>query len=166
MSFTSTPRGARLARRLASHRLDAWGYPYESDTNATVTLIVAELVTNAVTHGRVPGRDFRLDLTLDHALGLVRVEVTDTRDDRLPPGPPLPPPEPDADSGRGLCLVSALAGRWWVGPRGGRRSWQDGTSRSRTLSDLAALRPPRAAPPGGRPPNGRRAPRPRATFGS
>ena len=117
MSFTSTPRGARLARRLASHRLDAWGYPYESDTNATVTLIVAELVTNAVTHGRVPGRDFRLDLMLDHALGLVRVEVTDTRGDRLPPGPPLPPPDPDADSGRGLCLVSALASRWWVGPR-------------------------------------------------
>ncbi|MGW5212062.1 ATP-binding protein [Streptomyces sp. NPDC004051] len=114
MSFTSTPRGARLARRLASHRLDAWGYPYESDTNTTVTLIVAELTSNAVTHGRVPGRDFRLHLSLDPAAGLVRVEVTDTRDDRMPPVPPLAPPEPDAESGRGLCLVSALASRWAV----------------------------------------------------
>ena len=27
MRFTSTPRGARLARRLVSHRLDDWGHP-------------------------------------------------------------------------------------------------------------------------------------------
>lgn len=117
MSFTSTPRGARLARKLASHRLDTWGYPYESDTNTTVTLIVAELVSNAVTHGRVPGRDFRLRLSLNPATGLVRVEVTDTRDDRMPSAPPLALPEPDAESGRGLCLVSALASRWSVVPR-------------------------------------------------
>lgn len=37
MAFTSTPRGARLARRLASQRLDDWGHPYESDLNSTVT---------------------------------------------------------------------------------------------------------------------------------
>ncbi len=117
MSFTSTPRGARLARRLASHRLDAWGHPYESDLNTTVTLIVGELAANAVTHGRVPGRDFRLFLSVDPAEGLARVEVTDTRDDRMPPGPPSALPEPDADSGRGLCLVAALASRWAVAPR-------------------------------------------------
>ncbi|MCP9944675.1 ATP-binding protein [Streptomyces somaliensis] len=118
-AFTSTPRGARLARRLAPHRLDAWGHPYGSDTNTTVTPVVAELAANAVTHGRVPGRDFRLRLSLDPAAGLVRVEVTDTRDDRMPPVPPPAPPEPDAESGRGLCLVSALASRWAVVPREG-----------------------------------------------
>ncbi|MFE0490654.1 MULTISPECIES: ATP-binding protein [Streptomyces] len=117
MTFTATPRGARLARRLASHRLDAWGHPYESDVNATVTLIVAELATNAVTHGRVPGRDFRLCLWLDPGAGLVRVEVTDTRDDRMPPESPSLPSEPDAETGRGLCLVVALANRWAVVPR-------------------------------------------------
>lgn len=117
MSFTSTPRGARLARRLASHRLDAWGHPYESDVNTTVTLIVAELAANSVTHGRVPGRDFRLCLWLDPTARLVRVEVTDTRDDRMPPESPMLPSEPDAESGRGLCLVSALASRWAVVPR-------------------------------------------------
>ncbi|MEU0447432.1 ATP-binding protein [Streptomyces tendae] len=117
MSFTSTPRGARLARRLASHRLDAWGHPYDSDLNTTVTLIVGELTANAVTHGRVPGRDFRLCLSLDPVQRLVRVEVTDTRDDRMPPGPPSTLPVPDAESGRGLCLVAALASRWAVLPR-------------------------------------------------
>jgi hypothetical protein len=47
MQFTSTPRGARLARRLVSHRLHEWGHPYDSTANETVTLIAAELVANA-----------------------------------------------------------------------------------------------------------------------
>jgi anti-sigma regulatory factor (Ser/Thr protein kinase) len=117
MSFTSTPRGARLARRLASQRLDAWGHSYESELNSTVTLIVAELAANAVTHGLVPGRDFRLCLRLDQVAGFVRVEVTDTRGDHMPPESPSLPAERDAESGRGLCLVSALASRWAVVPR-------------------------------------------------
>jgi anti-sigma regulatory factor (Ser/Thr protein kinase) len=45
--------------------------------------VVAEPASNAVLHGRVRGRDFRLRLTLraDHTL---RVEVTDARGDRVP----------------------------------------------------------------------------------
>lgn len=31
MRFISTPRGARLTRRLAAHRLDVWGIPYGTD---------------------------------------------------------------------------------------------------------------------------------------
>ncbi|MEW5352995.1 ATP-binding protein [Streptomyces sp. 16-176A] len=117
MPFTSTPRGTRLARRLASHRLDTWGHPYESDLNTTVTLIVVELAANAVAHGRVPGRDFGLCLRLDPAARFVQVEVTDTRYDRVPSESPWLPPEPDAESGRGLALVSALASRCAVMPR-------------------------------------------------
>lgn len=117
LCFTSTPRGARLARRLASHRLDAWGFPYASEVNETVTLVVAELAANAVTHGRVPGRDFRLALTLSAARDLVRVEVTDTRDDRPPADAPRPPRDPAAEAGRGLWLVSRLASRVCVVPR-------------------------------------------------
>lgn len=117
MCFTSTPRGARLARRLASHRLDAWGFPYASEVNGTVTLVVAELAANAVIHGRVPGRDFRLDLALAAARDLVRVEVTDTRDDRLPPARPRLPQDPGAETGRGLWLVSCLVSRMCVAPR-------------------------------------------------
>ncbi|MEV5549497.1 ATP-binding protein [Streptomyces sp. NPDC052309] len=117
MCFTSSPRGARLARRLASHRLDAWGFPYESEVNETVTLVVAELTANAVTHGRVPGRDFRLRLTLATTRDLLRVEVTDTRDGDLPPAQPRPPQSPESEEGRGLWLVSCLASRLSVGPR-------------------------------------------------
>lgn len=119
MRFTSSRRGARLARRLVAHRLDAWGHPYDSRTNETVTLIAAELCANAVRHGHVPGRDFHLRLT--RRQGTFRVEVSDTRTERVPP-PPAPEPQepaPDAETGRGLLLVARLADRWGVTPRAG-----------------------------------------------
>jgi len=76
-------------------------------------VIVAELAANAVTHGRVPGRDFELRLSL--VTGSVRVEVTDTRSGPRPPGPgAVRQPEALADSGRGLVLVDTLADRWEV----------------------------------------------------
>ncbi|MBB4896614.1 anti-sigma regulatory factor (Ser/Thr protein kinase) [Streptomyces griseostramineus] len=112
--FSSTPRGARLARHLAVRRLHAWGVPYGTDASDAVALIVAELAANAVTHGRVPGRDFELRLT--RLAGTVRVEVTDTRSG--PPRPPAPDdvraPHPLDEHGRGLLLVDALADRWEV----------------------------------------------------
>ncbi|GHG23138.1 ATP-binding protein [Streptomyces albogriseolus] len=117
LCFTSTPRGARLARRLASHRLDAWGFPYASEVNDTVTLVVAELAANAVTHGRVPGRGVRLALALSAARDLVRVEVTDIREDRPPADAPRLPLDPEAETERGLWLVSQLASRVCVVPR-------------------------------------------------
>ncbi|MEU4655866.1 ATP-binding protein [Streptomyces sp. NPDC023723] len=83
---------------------------------------MAAVAANAVTHGRSPGQDFALRLTLTPES--VHVEVTDTRPDRLPlaPGklpelPELPLPEAEAESGRGLLLVEALADRWGMGPR-------------------------------------------------
>ncbi|WP_323178653.1 ATP-binding protein [Streptomyces sp. NBC_01381] len=126
MRFTSTPRGARLARRLVSHSLDAWGHPYDSEANTTVTLISAELTANAVRHGHVPGRDFNLRLTATDDSGApdvrilrtLRIEVTDTRTENQPPhGAPSAPPDAEAESGRGLLLVAHLATRWGVEPR-------------------------------------------------
>ncbi|WP_340560510.1 ATP-binding protein [Streptomyces sp. GSL17-111] len=125
MQFTSTPRGARLARRLVSHRLDEWGHPYTSSVNETVTLIAAELVNNAVRHGHVPGRDFRLQLT-DHA-GVVRVEVSDVRDERLPELSGRQPPD-NTEGGRGLYLVAQLASAWGTRPRAaapGKTVWAE-----------------------------------------
>ncbi|MBB6415518.1 ATP-binding protein [Streptomyces sp. AK010] len=104
--LSPTPRGARLARLLATEQLRAWGMPLDPAGQ-----IVAELATNAATHGRVPGRDFRL--TLYVVGGTLRIEVTDTRGDRLP-HPTRP--APDATSGRGLLVVAALADRWGVAP--------------------------------------------------
>ncbi|MFH9174396.1 hypothetical protein [Streptomyces albogriseolus] len=63
MAFTSTPRGARLARLFVAHWLDSWGHPHTSTVNETLTLIAAERCANAVQHGRVPGRDFHVGVT-------------------------------------------------------------------------------------------------------
>ncbi|MFI1836066.1 ATP-binding protein [Streptomyces olivaceoviridis] len=125
LRFSSTPRGARLARRLCGERLDSWGVLYDSEGHDVLSLLVSELATNAVTHGHVTGRDFRvhlLALSAPAAASLtVRVEVTDTRGDRLPEPTPAPPAEPVVDSartgGRGLLLVETLADRWGCAPR-------------------------------------------------
>ncbi|AKN69445.1 hypothetical protein QR97_06035 [Streptomyces sp. PBH53] len=102
--LSPTPRGARLARLLTEQQLRTWGLPLERPTQ-----IVAELAANAATHGRVPGRDFQLLL---YVVGeTLRIEVTDTRGDRLPR---LTCPAEDGESGRGLVLVAALADRWGV----------------------------------------------------
>lgn len=110
--FSCTPRGARLARRLVAHRMDAWGFAYDGGASGDVVLVVAELAANAVRHGRVRGRDFRVRLVL-HG-DLVRVEVADARPDRLPVLK-----EPSDDGGRGLLLVAAVAERWGADPRPG-----------------------------------------------
>ncbi|MCW5250588.1 ATP-binding protein [Streptomyces sp. SHP 1-2] len=110
--FSSTPRGARLARRLALHQLDAWGVPHGSPASDTAALLVGELAANAVTHGRVPGRDFELAVRL---LGrTLRIEVSDTRGECRPPAHGVPHPALLAEDGRGMLLVDALADRWDV----------------------------------------------------
>ncbi|MFD7061309.1 ATP-binding protein [Streptomyces sp. NPDC059906] len=111
--FSSTPRGARLARHLAVHRLDAWGVPYGSAVSDTAALLVAELAANAVTHGRVPGRDIEVLLRLDAYT--LRIDVSDSRGERRPAGPEgTVTAAPEAEHGRGLLLVDALADRWGV----------------------------------------------------
>ncbi|WP_405687800.1 ATP-binding protein [Streptomyces sp. NBC_01387] len=112
MRFTSSPRGARLARRLAGKRLHAWGVPYGSDAHDALTLIVSELAANAVSHGLVPGRGFRLRLSAEGTT--VRVEVTDTRGECLPA---LTEPSDELEGGRGLLLVAALTDCWGWYPR-------------------------------------------------
>ncbi|MFI7387582.1 ATP-binding protein [Streptomyces sp. NPDC049813] len=115
MYFTSTPRGARLARRLVSHRLNAWGHAYTDPVNETLTLLAAELTANAVRHGHRAGSDFHVSLVRTGA-DTFRIEVSDTRDER-PPGGARPPAGPDDESGRGLLLVAALADAWGCAPR-------------------------------------------------
>jgi anti-sigma regulatory factor (Ser/Thr protein kinase) len=115
--LSPTPRGARLGRLLAAEQLRSWGLPLEPAEQ-----IVAELAANAATHGRVPGRDFRVVL---YVVGdTLRIEVTDTRGDRLPR---LRRAAGEAESGRGLVLVEALADRWGVhpGPRPRKTVWAE-----------------------------------------
>ncbi|MET9770367.1 ATP-binding protein [Streptomyces sp. NPDC006415] len=117
--YPAVPQGARLARRVGLHKLHTWGVPYLSDASESAALILGELAANAVTHGRVPGRDFELRLSYmpgdPEAPGLLRIEVSDTRGERRPPGPgEITAPEDGSDSGRGLLIVEALADRWAV----------------------------------------------------
>ncbi|MEW2401578.1 ATP-binding protein, partial [Streptomyces sp. NPDC046862] len=118
--LSPTPRGARLARLLATEWLRSWGLPHRI-TEAAEHL-VAELATNAATHGRVNGRDFRLALLA--GTDTLRIEVTDTRGDDLPRHQL---PTPDAESGRGLLLVEALADRWGteLGPDPRKTVWAE-----------------------------------------
>jgi anti-sigma regulatory factor (Ser/Thr protein kinase) len=124
IQLSATRRGARLARLLAVEQLRSWELTAVAEAAAQV---VAELTANAVTHGRVPGRDFRLALLATDAA--LRIEVTDTRGDRLPVvGRPT-----DAASGRGLVIVEALADRWGVtsGPVPRKTVWAEFGTASR-----------------------------------
>lgn len=109
--YASTRLGARLARLQTLLALHEWGIPCDTELSDRAALIVAELAANAVTHGRLPGRDFELRLTL--ASTTFRIEVSDARAECRPPTP-SPAPHPLADSGRGLLLVETLADRWAV----------------------------------------------------
>ncbi|MEU9037767.1 ATP-binding protein [Streptomyces sp. NPDC048352] len=104
--FSATPRGARLARHLALVQLHAWGVPHGSRDADDVGLVIAELAANAVTHGRVQGRDFELRVT---RLGeVVRVEVSDGRGDRRPRV---------RAGGYGMPILGAVAAAWGVADR-------------------------------------------------
>ncbi|GAA2641751.1 ATP-binding protein [Streptomyces vastus] len=110
--LSATRRGARLARYLATQQLDAWGWPYGSEVSEVTAHIVAELAVNAMQHGHVRGRGFRLRLTVtgEHTL---RIEITDARTDRLPLVLGGRKQDlSDAESGRGLLIVGALSDNW------------------------------------------------------
>ncbi|MEU9855372.1 ATP-binding protein [Streptomyces sp. NPDC047974] len=116
LQLSSTPRGARLARLLAVEQLRCWGLGPEIEAAEQV---VAELANNAVTHGHVPGRDFRLRVIATGSA--LRIEVTDTRGDRMPVAGAV------GENGRGLLVVGALAREWGVrsGPAPQKTVWAE-----------------------------------------
>lgn len=75
-------------------------------------LITSELVTNAIRHGTRP--DDLVELVLWPADGHYWLAVSDPGDGKPSMGQRVPP---DAESGRGLLLVDALAAAWGVVPR-------------------------------------------------
>ncbi|MFC8369901.1 ATP-binding protein [Streptomyces sp. NPDC057239] len=123
--FSSTRRGARLARLLTHEQLRTW--QVSPGVTDRVEQIVAELAANAALHGRVQGRDFRLTLTHDPTAGVLRIAVTDARGDRFPSPVADVAMPPDDESGRGLLVVTALADRWGTEPYppGGKTVWAE-----------------------------------------
>ncbi|QTE01105.1 ATP-binding protein [Streptomyces cyanogenus] len=102
-------RSVRLAREFARETLTDWATAGRGDD---VLLCVSELATNALLHGVPAGRGFLLRLTL-HTDGAVRVEVHDSGPGEVR----APEASADAEHGRGLLLVAALADKWGVGER-------------------------------------------------
>lgn len=109
--LSSTPRGARLARLLSVSQLRSWDAPHDLTERAEI--VVAELAANAVPHGSLAGRGFRLALVFDPPASRLRLEVTDARGDLYPHistgAATLDVFHP---CGRGLSLVTAFADHW------------------------------------------------------
>ncbi|MFF4211814.1 SpoIIE family protein phosphatase [Streptomyces sp. NPDC001796] len=101
------PTAVRTARHLAARQLSAWGMEH---LEATVELIVSELVTNAIRYG---GGQVRLRLIQHQVL---TCEVSDTSTSHPRPRHPSTLDE----NGRGLFLIAHLSRRW------GSRSASDG----------------------------------------
>ncbi|OLT46630.1 hypothetical protein BJF85_16345 [Saccharomonospora sp. CUA-673] len=82
------------------------------------SLLVTELVTNAVVHGSPPSR-----LRVQAAGGRLRIAVSDHGSRP----PVLMHPGPELGHGRGLLLVSTLAADWGVEyrARGGKVVWAE-----------------------------------------
>ena len=85
-----------------------------ADRLEDLRLVLSELATNAVVHGRGP----TVDVRLSSEAGVVSGEVVDEgKGFDLPPSPSL-----DAPGGRGLAIVGALTGCWGV-ERGSTHVW-------------------------------------------
>lgn len=110
-SSVSTPAAARAFARETLDRGHA------TVRIEDVALVVSELVTNAVVHG---DGDITLDVVV--ADDAIRVEV----EDREPELPDRLESRLDAESGRGLLLVSRIAREWGVRPAGsGKVVWAE-----------------------------------------
>lgn len=142
--LSSTRRGARQARLLTVAELASRGLPTEN-----AAYVVGELAANAASHGRVPGRSFRLRVS-SPAPHLLRIEVTDTLSERAPHTAPLQHPPAEAESGRGLILVEALAERWGVthGPPPGKTVWAEvSMAQEAAATERASTEPPPTGSP-------------------
>jgi anti-sigma regulatory factor (Ser/Thr protein kinase) len=100
-SFPREPESVGAARRFATEALT----DVCSDVRDSVELMVSELATNCVRHA---GTAF--DMTVVHAHGEIRIEVTD----RGGGTPAMRSVGPDDQTGRGLQIVNMLSDTWGV----------------------------------------------------
>jgi anti-sigma regulatory factor (Ser/Thr protein kinase) len=104
MGLPPEPTSPRLARHFVTTTLVEAG---RSDLVDVATLLVTELVTNAVLHART-----ELEVEIDDAKAGLRFAVYD----RSPAMPRLRHNSLAAATGRGLRLVDTLAGGWHADP--------------------------------------------------
>lgn len=98
------PGSPSQARRLTRARLNVWSVC--EDICDTATLVISELVTNALVHTA----SSRIVCELHDGDDLVRIAV---RDEGRAPGEPHPSRvRPEEEHGRGLLLIDALCDAW------------------------------------------------------
>jgi anti-sigma regulatory factor (Ser/Thr protein kinase) len=103
--FPGLPEHVRTARKFVSRVLDQ-SYPCRE----LAVQLVSELVTNSVQHSDSAGPEGAIGVTVSGTMTDVTVEVADAGGEQAPqvrPGEDL-----DAEGGRGLQLVAALASEW------------------------------------------------------
>ncbi|MFI5642039.1 ATP-binding protein [Streptomyces goshikiensis] len=127
VEFESHASNVGEARRFVRQRLVGWGLGKDDAFIDRVVLVLSELVTNAVVHGRTrpPNEKETVGVALafkrDFALGLV---VTDNSC-----GAPIPRIRPSVGAvrGRGLALVNAESDGWAATPHPeGEGGWGKG----------------------------------------
>ncbi|MES9587965.1 ATP-binding protein [Streptomyces sp. NPDC086796] len=109
IDFAPTADRVSFSRRRAARLVREWGHPGLAGDAA---LLVSELATNALLHGAIRGRLFRVHLTLTATA--LRIAVSDPRGERLPD---LREATADECYGRGLLIVTRVADHWGVEPR-------------------------------------------------
>ncbi|MFJ9018404.1 ATP-binding protein [Streptomyces sp. NPDC102259] len=102
LPFEAEPAEVRLLRRAAARQLSRWGAPVAVDE---AELLVTELATNVVKH---VGEGSSATLILEWRGERLRLEVHDKS--RTMPSPSMA--DCDAECGRGLHLLAALAVDW------------------------------------------------------
>ncbi len=98
-------------------KVRAWGVPLDDETAYEISLVVSELVTNAVVHG-----GGAVTVTLRHRPGSLVIDVFD--------GNTLEPtsqcPDAEEEGGRGLVLVGLLTARsGWEPIADGKHVWAE-----------------------------------------
>jgi anti-sigma regulatory factor (Ser/Thr protein kinase) len=100
---------AAAARTVVEDAIRAWRVPVDADV---AVLLTSELVTNAVTHGAPSAGTFVL-LTIAREAACLRVDVHDGSGDLPVLDTGLLDEAPDeAETGRGLLLVTSLSAEW------------------------------------------------------
>jgi anti-sigma regulatory factor (Ser/Thr protein kinase) len=117
IEFPATATAARSARQWVA---DLLARTCPADLVDTAVLLVSELVTNAVRASAAAAAACacpdarRIGLAIVHSRDTLRIEVADSGRGSVPALPGRP--DDDAESGRGLQVVAALAARWGYRP--------------------------------------------------
>ncbi|KUL38299.1 ATP-binding protein [Streptomyces regalis] len=112
LCFTAKPEEVAYLRRVVGLHLGSWGLLEVVDA---AQLCVSELVSNVITH---VGHGTPATLAVSMSGPYLRVEVHDPDTRALPT---LLDAASDAEGGRGMALVDAIADRWGVLLRPGRK---------------------------------------------